>query len=70
MIPNIGTLILVAVLLFTLPSLAAPKGGPEAASTSTISYPGRLADSAGNPLTGYYDMRFRIYDSPSATQPL
>jgi hypothetical protein len=62
MIPSIGTLLLVAVLLVTVPSLAAPRSAPEATSTSTISYQGRLADSAGNPLTGYYNLEFRIYD--------
>lgn len=70
MIPNIGTLILVAVLLVTVPSLAAPRGAPEATSTSTISYQGRLADDQGNPLTGFYSMEFRIYDDPVVGSPL
>lgn len=70
MIPNIGTLILVLVLLLTVPSLAAPRFAPEATSTSTISYQGRLADSAGNPLTGYYSLEFRIYDDPVVGAPL
>lgn len=70
MIPNIGTLILVAVLLVTVPSLAAPKGAPEATSTSTISYQGRLADAAGAPITGPKNMIFRIYESPVSGSPL
>jgi hypothetical protein len=53
-----------------VPSLAAPLRAPSSTSTSTISYQGRLADTAGNPLTGYYDMRFRIYDSPTTADPL
>ena len=64
-IPNIGTVLLVAVLLFTVSSLAAPRGAPATTSTSTISYQGRLADSGGNPLTGMYNLEFRIYDVPS-----
>lgn len=70
MIPNFGTLLLVVVLLLTVPSLAAPRNAPQATSTSTISYQGRLADSAGNPLTGYYNLEFRIYDVPSGGTPL
>ena len=70
MIPNIGTLILVVVLLFTVPSLAAPRGAATTTSTSTISYQGRLADSGGNPLTGMYNLEFRIYDVPSVGTPL
>jgi hypothetical protein len=31
-------------------------------STDTIAYQGRLADSDGNPLTGTYDMTFKLYD--------
>jgi hypothetical protein len=70
MIPNVGTLLLVVVLLLTVPSLAAPRNAPEATSTSTISYQGRLADNAGNPLTGYYNLEFRIYDDPVVGTPL
>jgi hypothetical protein len=70
MIPNIGTLLLVVVLLLTVPSLAAPRNAPQATSTSTISYQGRLADSVGNPLTGYYNLEFRIYDMPTGGTPL
>ncbi|MBN1137144.1 MAG: hypothetical protein JXM73_11190 [Anaerolineae bacterium] len=70
MIPNVGTLLLVVVLLLTVPSLAAPRSAPEATSTSTISYQGRLADSSGNPLTGYYNLEFRVYDVPTGGTPL
>ena len=70
MVPNIGTLLLVVVLLLTVPSLAAPLLAPSATSTSTISYQGRLADSAGNPLTGMETMEFRIYDVPTGGVPL
>jgi hypothetical protein len=70
MIPNIGTVLVVVVLLLTVPSLAAPSQSPSATSTSTISYQGRLADSAGNPLTDKYNMEFRIYDVPTGGTPL
>ena len=70
MVPNIGTLLMVVVLLLTVPSLAAPMLAPSATSTSTISYQGRLADSAGNPLTGKYNLEFRIYDVPTGGVPL
>jgi len=70
MVPNIGTLLMVVVLLLTIPSLAAPLLAPSATSTSTISYQGRLADSGGNPLTGKYNLEFRIYDVPTGGTPL
>ncbi len=68
--PEYGTLILVAVMLFTIPSLAAPRGGIDAMSTSVISYQGRLADNVGNPLNDYYNMEFRIYETPEGGTPL
>jgi hypothetical protein len=70
MIPNIGTVLVVVILLLTVPSLAAPSQSPSATSTSTISYQGRLADSAGNPLTDKYNMEFRLYDVPTGGVPL
>jgi len=64
-LPNGGTLLLIAILLFTqnvwagsaLRNLAAES----AASTGTIAYQGRLADSTGNPLTDTLNMSFRLY---------
>jgi hypothetical protein len=70
LLPNPGTLVLMVVLALAMPSLAAPHFAPEATSTSTISYQGRLADSAGNPLTGMYNLEFRIYDVPTGGAPL
>jgi len=70
MVPNVGTLLMVVVLLLTVPSLAAPLRAPAATSTSTISYQGRLADSSSNPLTGKYNLEFRIYDVPTGGVPL
>jgi hypothetical protein len=70
LVPNVGTLLMVVVLLLTVPSLAAPLRAPIATSTSTISYQGRLADSSGDPLTGKYNLEFRIYDVPTGGVPL
>jgi len=70
MVPNIGTLLLVVILLLTVPSLAAPSRAPSATSTSTISYQGRLADSGGTPITGKQNMEFRLYDTPTGGAPL
>jgi hypothetical protein len=70
MVPNVGTLLMVVVLLLTVPSLAAPLRAPAATSTSTISYQGRLADSGGNPLTAKVNMEFRIYNVPTGGVPL
>jgi hypothetical protein len=70
LLPNPGTLLLMVILALAIPVLAAPRSAPEATSTSTISYQGRLADNAGNPLTGYYNLEFRIYDVPTDGVPL
>lgn len=70
LLPNPGTLVLMVVLVLAMPTLAAPRSAPEATSTSTISYQGRLADNAGNPITDYKNMEFRIYDVPSGGVPL
>lgn len=70
MVPNIGTLLMVVILLFTVPSLAAPLRAPSATSTSIISYQGQLANSGGTPLTGKYDLEFRVYDVPTGGAPL
>ena len=70
LLPNPGTLVLMVILAMAATAIAGPSQAPSATSTSTISYQGRLADAAGDPLTGYFDLRFRIYDSPSAPEPL
>ena len=70
LVPNLGTIIVVVILLFTFPSLAAPLRAPGAVSTSVISYQGRLADADGNPITGKVNMEFRIYDVPTGGTPL
>lgn len=50
--------------------LARHQSVPSAASTGTIAYQGRLADSSGAPITGTYNMIFRLYDAASGGAPL
>jgi hypothetical protein len=64
------TVLLVGALIWAQSAGAFPAGrgagaAPAGSSISTIAYQGRLADSAGNPLTGSYPMFFRLYDVAS-----
>jgi hypothetical protein len=69
-LPNGGTVLLILLLIATQSLWAQSLPGPTITSTSTISYQGRLADANGNPLTGVYNMEFRIYSHPTAGEPL
>jgi hypothetical protein len=65
-VPNIGTLLLVVVLILTQQAWAGPLLGTTTApgpSATTVNYQGRLADSEGAPLSGTYGMSFTIYDA-------
>jgi hypothetical protein len=66
------TLLVVAGLLWASSVGALSLRAPAAAGTSTgtIAYQGRLADADGNPLTGTYNMIFRLYDVASGGVPL
>jgi hypothetical protein len=69
------TLVMIALLVAAQTAGALPSGRPQeiaptAASTGTIAYQGRLADAAGAPLTGAYNMIFRLYDAASGGTPL
>jgi len=58
------TLLVVGLLLWTQTDGAFPNGqsrGTASTSTGAIAYQGRLADASGNPLSGAYDMTFRLY---------
>ncbi|MBN1318752.1 MAG: hypothetical protein JXA42_24945 [Anaerolineales bacterium] len=70
LILNACTVLVVILLLLTVPSFAASIRAPSVSSISTISYQGQLTDSYGNPLTGLYEMIFRIYDVPTEGSPL
>ena len=68
------TLLLIAGLIWAQSAGALPFGRSQVASTSsstgTIAYQGRLADTAGSPLTGTYNMIFRLYSVSSGGTPL
>lgn len=73
--PSLGnmlfTLIIVIGLLWAQNVGALTLGAPVAnASTSTIAYQGRLADSSGNPLTSTLNMSFRLYSASTGSSPL
>lgn len=69
LVPNGGTLLLIALLILSqrvwanpaLFSAAEPRSSTT--STNTVGYQGWLADDIGTPLNGTYDMSFRIYDA-------
>ena len=66
LMPNGGTLLLIAVLILTQRVWAKPLLAPSAApgpSATTVNYQGRLADNGGTPLTGAYGMTFALYDA-------
>jgi hypothetical protein len=66
------TLLVVGGLLWAASAGALPLRAPAAAGTSTgtIAYQGRLADANGSPLTGTYNMIFRLYDAATGGTPL
>jgi hypothetical protein len=70
----IFTLVIIALLVAAQSAGALPLGRlpatPAAASTGMIAYQGRLADAAGAPLTGTYNMIFRLYDAATGGTPL
>ena len=65
--PNGGTLLLLALFLFAqsvgaIP-LPAPSSAPNWPTTPTINYQGRLANSAGDPISDTLAMQFSFFDS-------
>ena len=68
------TFVMIAVLLWAQSagavSFLAPRNSQLAASTGTIAYQGRLADSAGTPLTQTLAMSFRLYSAVTGGTPL
>ncbi len=71
LIPNAGTLVLMALMLFAYSAWAAPASRnpaampASAASTGVIPFQGALTDPDGSPLTGDEDMTFRLYNLSS-----
>jgi len=70
----IFTLLMIALLVIAQSAGALPLpstlSAPRATSVGTIAYQGRLADADGNPLTGTYNMIFRLYDAATGGTPL
>lgn len=70
----IFTLLTIGLLLWAQTAGAIPLPGylnaPDAPSTGTIAYQGRLADAGGNPLTNTVSMEFRLYSVPTGGAPL
>ncbi|MBN2001939.1 MAG: hypothetical protein JXA21_01175 [Anaerolineae bacterium] len=64
-LPNGGTLLLIALLIATQSLWARPAAAPNApdASTTTVNYQGRLADSSGTPINDTLSMQFSLFDS-------
>ncbi len=69
---NISTILIVAVMLMVNQALAKPDQTTtsETFYSGVLSYQGTLMDSLGNPVTGSYEITFRVYNSPTSTTPL
>ncbi len=74
LVPNVGTVLAVALMLFAYSVWASPQvvvltegaGG----GTDRLSYQGLLSDSSGNPVNGQVEMTFRIYNGPTGSTAL
>ena len=68
LLPNPGTIILIALLIATQSIWARPFAATNAPgpSATTVNYQGRLADNLGTSLDGNYGMSFALYDAASA----
>ncbi len=70
----IFTLIIAGLLVLAQSAGALPLGRtqtvPDAASTGTIAYQGRLADAAGASINNKVGMTFRLYEAAEAGTPL
>lgn len=64
------TTLMIMLLLWAQTAGAFPALDSSAASTGTIAYQGRLADSSGNPLTSTLNMSFRLYGAATGGTPL
>jgi len=64
------TTLMIALLVWAQTAGAFPALNTSVASTGTIAYQGRLADSGGNPLTTSVNMIFRLYNAATGGAPL
>jgi len=68
LVPNVGTVLAVALMLFVYSAQAAPNANSVAvsgavnATPGVIPYQGMLTDGAGNPVTGSVNIVFKLYD--------
>ena len=69
-LPNGGTIVIVVVLIVTQSLWSTRFRSPAPTSTNTITYQGRLTDPDGIPLTGQFNMAFRLYDVQTGGTPL
>jgi len=69
LVPNSGTIAIVLALLWAQQAGALSFLAPQATSTTTISYQGRLS-SGGAPVNGSVGMTFRIYNMTTGGSPL
>lgn len=69
---NFMTILIVALLVFVSQANAKPDRASSTASLTSgvLSYQGILLDTNGDPLTGSFEMTFRIYNVPSGGTPL
>ena len=66
-LPSVVTILIVAVMLLVNRVLAEPNGSPvmQSGGMDQLSYQGTLLDGAGEPVDGYRDITFRIYNHPT-----
>ncbi|MCI0732061.1 MAG: hypothetical protein L0332_35795 [Chloroflexi bacterium] len=65
------TLLIVGLVVWVQRTGAFSRLSPQTStSTDTIAYQGRLADANGNPLSGTYNMVFRLYNVAAGGSPL
>ena len=57
---------MIRVTLCLSVALALLAAVPASAATTAFTYQGKLTDSAGVPLTGSYDMTFKLFDAATA----
>jgi hypothetical protein len=71
LVPNLGTLLLVGILLWVSGVYAAPDSASPAqlANTSftTVNYQGRLADASGTPINDTVSLTFALYEAETGS---
>lgn len=71
-IPNVSTILIVAIMLVVNHAFAKPAQSSTNTTLNSglLSYQGTLMDSDDDPLTGTYEITFRIYNAPVGGIPL